>query len=471
MLAAVIAGHAAKMAPGGQEQQQQQQQRRAEHGLAMLTKLLASGVFVVGREPDEFIRNDLTHYAELGLPDWKAIDVRIDRAAKSVTLQAPGIPARTAVFCGDQGCVLLPRGATKVSFKPVPVRSALPAAATQPWPMGDVLGDEPLPAEVDRGALSAALDFVFDDSAHTVPQTTRAMVVVYKGRIVAERYRPPFKQDTRHISWSMGKSITAALVGILVGQGHFKLEDPAPLAEWQGAADSRRRITIADLLHMSGGLKFESPADPAAMFTDRDNHRYVYFGAVDVFDYSVSRELEHPPGTVWRYRNCDPLSLGKIIRQTVEARGEEYLTFPQRALFDRIGMRHMVLETDPYGNFIMTGFDYGTARDWARFGLLHLNDGVWQGERILPKGWIDTITAPAPADPDKKYGGLFWLNRGGQYETLPRDMFWPAGHHGQVVLVIPSCEMVIVRLGHSARGGFDDYLEPVVQKILAACGH
>jgi CubicO group peptidase (beta-lactamase class C family) len=133
-------------------------------------------------------------------------------------------------------------------------------------------------------------------------------------------------------------------------------------------------------------------------------------------------------------------------------------------------MRNMGLEVDPFGNFIMTGFDYGTARDWARFGLLHLNDGVWQGTRILPEGWIDVITTPAPADPAPHYGGLFWLNRGGQYPKLPRDMYWPAGHHGQVVLVIPSRDTVIVRLGHSARGGFDEYLEPVVEKILAACG-
>jgi CubicO group peptidase (beta-lactamase class C family) len=205
------------------------------------------------------------------------------------------------------------------------------------------------------------------------------------------------------------------------------------------------------------------------MFTDHDNHRFVYFGAVDVFDYCTNRPVECPPDTVWRYRNCDPLSLGFIIRRTVEQRGEEYLSFPQRALFDRIGMRRLVLEVDTDGNFIMTGFEYGTARDWARFGLLHLADGVWQGERILPAGWIEYITTPAPADRDQKYGGLFWLNRGGQYKTLPRDMYWPAGHHGQVVFIIPSRRMVIVRLGHSAQGGFDEYIEPVVHKILAAC--
>ena len=128
----------------------------------------------------------------------------------------------------------------------------------------------------------------------------------------------------------------------------------------------------------------------------------------------------------------------------------------------------MVLEPDPYGNFIMTGFDYGTARDWARFGLLHLQDGLWEGERILPEGWVEYIRTPAPANKERAYGGLFWLNRGRRYRNLPEDMYWPAGHHGQVVKIIPSRDMIIVRLGHSAAGGFDAYIEKVVRDILNA---
>jgi CubicO group peptidase (beta-lactamase class C family) len=456
----IVRGHVAKA--------EEADRQRAEYGLAMYAKLLCSGLFVVGRDSEEFIKNDLDHAGE-GLPDWKDIDVAIDRNARSVTLKLPGIPARTAVFCGDQGCVLLPRGETHVSYKPVRLRSALPDAATQKWPMGDLVDAGQFPSDVDRAALSAALDFAFDDGQQAVPQKTRALLVVHKGQIIAERYAPGFDKDTRHICWSMGKSITSALIGILVGDGQFTVDDPAPIPAWRNPADPRSKITIGHLLHMSSGLAFDSPDEVALMFTDRDHHRAVYFGAVDVFDYCTNRPVEFPPDTVWRYRNCDPLSLGMIIRQTVEARGQEYLSFPQRALFDPIGIRHMVLEVDWHGNFIMTGFEYGTARDWARFGLLHLHDGVWQGKRILPEGWIDYITTPAPADADKKYGALFWLNRGGMYASLPRDMYWAAGHHGQITLIIPSRDMVIVREGHSARGGFDTYWEQVVGKILAAC--
>jgi CubicO group peptidase (beta-lactamase class C family) len=226
---------------------------------------------------------------------------------------------------------------------------------------------------------------------------------------------------------------------------------------------------------MSSGLDFMRAQDEdrlALGWTSRDDHMYIYFGAIDVFKHSISRPLEFPPGTLWRYRNGDPLSLGAIVRRTVEARGEDYLTFPQRALFDKLGMRNMVLETDPWGNFIMTGYDYGTARDWARFGLLHLRDGVWPvtGERILPEGWVDFISAPAPAAEERQYGGQFWLNAGGRHPDIPRDAFWAAGAWGQVTMAIPSRDMVIVRLGHAqyADDSFDTYLNDVYRRILGA---
>ena len=161
------------------------------------------------------------------------------------------------------------------------------------------------------------------------------------------------------------------------------------------------------------------------------------------------------PDAAFRYRNSDPLTLGRIVRQTVEAAGEEYLTFPQRALFDRIGARNYVLETDAWGNFIMTGYDYGSAWDWARFGLLHLWDGVWEGERILPEGWAEFVSTPAPGAQREEYGGLFWLNRNGGLSRVPLDAYWPSGYMGQMTMIIPSREMVVVRLGPSPGGDLD----------------
>jgi CubicO group peptidase (beta-lactamase class C family) len=245
----------------------------------------------------------------------------------------------------------------------------------------------------------------------------------------------------------MGKSITATLVGLLIKDGHFGLYDPAPVEAWKKPGDPRAKIRIADLLRMSGGLRFSAPRDPDYSPAAYPDHFYIYTGAIDAFEFSYGRPLQFPPNTEGRYRNCDPLTLGHIIKQTVQKRGEDYLSFPQRALFDRIGIRRMVLEPDPFGNFLLSGYDYGTARNWARLGLLYLWDGVWQGKRLLPEGFVEFVQTPAPAWKQPVYGGLFWLNRTGEF-NLPRDAYSMAGAGGQRVFICPSLDLVVVRMGH-----------------------
>jgi CubicO group peptidase (beta-lactamase class C family) len=246
----------------------------------------------------------------------------------------------------------------------------------------------------------------------------------------------------------MGKSLTATLLGLLVRDGELALEDPAPVPAWRTPADPRGSIRIADLMRMSSGLQFTSPQDPgydpASGYPD---HLYVYSGAIDAFEFSYNRPLEFPPNTKGRYRNCDPLILGYVIQRIVTGRGEDYLSYPQRALFDRIGIRKQVLETDPYGNFLLTGHDYGTARNWARLGQLYLQGGVWQGERLLPEQWVEFVRSPAPAWDEPVYGGLFWLNGNGKYR-LPRDAYFMSGAGGQLTFIIPSLDTVIVRMGY-----------------------
>ncbi len=311
--------------------------------------------------------------------------------------------------------------------------------------MGDAPTGEPLPQGLDNGAMNAAVDVAFSD-----PEAlTAGLMVLHKGRIVAERYALGATADTQLESWSMGKSLTATLVGLLIQQGALTLEGPAPIAAWQGEDDPRRAITVSHLLRMSSGLHCISPADPGYA-PERDGypaHALVYSGALDVFRFSTSRPLQFPPGTEGRYRNCDPLTLGAVVRQVVEARGETYLTWPQRALFDRIGIRRQVLEPDPYGNFILSGYDYGTVRNWARLGLLYAQDGMWQGTRLLPEGFVQFVSTPAPGWATPRYGGLFWVNGTNELDAPP-DAYWMAGAGGQRVIIIPSRDLVIVRLGH-----------------------
>ncbi len=429
-------------------------------GLAGYAKVLCSAVFVSNREHDEAITHAKTlAISLLGLPEADGANVSqtIDRERRLVrTLH--GDRTRTAQFYGDQGCVIHPAGESRVFFTPTPVETRLPDAATQPWPMGDRASSDPPARDVDLARVKKAVDLVFAD-----PEAmTTSFLVVHRGRIIGERYAPGITKDTQLESWSMGKSLTATLIGRLMQEGQFTLDDPAPVPEWQSAGDPRAKIRLSDLLRMSSGLRFTRDGEPAG-----GDHLYVYTGAIDAFAYSVSRQPEFPPNTVGRYRNCDPLTLGYIVKRTVTARGENYLTYPQRALFDEIGIRKQVLETDPYGNFLLTGHDYGTARNWARIGLLYLNDGVWNGKRLLPAAFVDFVKTIAPAWPEPQYGGQFWVN-GDDAWNLPRDAYFAAGAGGQNTFIVPSHDLVIVRMGHSAGAQASREAVRAAQKELMA---
>jgi CubicO group peptidase (beta-lactamase class C family) len=428
---------------------------------------LCSGLWVVGRvykrTPEEVLAQDIAPFQAFG---WEeSFKYTIDSTRRRVTVSGPGVPPRAAQYNGDQGCSILPRGANDIYFKPTRVPRKLPNAATQPWPTGDAGATSPIPEGVDAAAIQAALDWGMAQKEHN----TRAIVLVYRGKIVGERYASGWTKDTPQISWSEGKSITAALIGVLAQQGRMRVDDFAPVKEWQGKDDPRRQIRIRDLLRMSSGLDFANPGlTGPASYARENEHMRIYFDGLNVFEHAVHQPLEIPPNTQCRYRNSDPLVLGRIIRETVGGPMgiEAYLTFPQRALFDAIGARNFTLETDAWGNFIMTGYDYGSARDWARFGLLHLWDGVWEGKRILPVGWVEFISTPAPADNSRGYGGLFWLNRGGAWKGLPEDTFMASGFMGQHTVIIRSRDVVVVRMGPSPRGS-TPYLTELVTRLLS----
>lgn len=422
---------------------------RIELALRDYAKLMCSAVFISDRTVEEAERNSGplvtentgSSYSAFSEADRAQARVLVDRTRERVVVTFRDNAAGVARFYGDQGCVILPHGVDTAFFKPQKVTTRLPPANSQPWPKGDVVNG-PNTGEVDIARLRAAVDQAFADPAGQ----TIAFVVVHKGQIVAERYALGANQHSLVDGASMGKSLLGALIGVLVNQGEFGLYDPAPVPEWQRTGDPRSKIRIADLMRMSGGLHFTAPRDPDFSPDVFPDHVYVYNGAVNIFDFAYARPLQFAPNTEGRYRNCDPLTLGFILQQTLKKRGEDYFSFPQRALLDRIGIRKMVLETDPYGNIFFTGNDYATARDWARLGLLYLRDGVWEGERILPRGFVDFVRAPAPAWKQPIYGGLMWLNTTGQW-ALPHDAYYMSGEGGKV-FIVPSLDLVIVRLGH-----------------------
>lgn len=417
-----------------------------DHHTAGFAKVMCSAVFITGLDPD-FAAENVGYFTGPYAERAKVGKPVIDRANKAVHITLPSGVRRTAQYLGDQGCVTLPVGETSVSFTPVDVKSQLPASSRQPWPMGDVLPRDPLPVELDAGKAKQAVDAAFEPAAGM----TAAFVVTWRGRLIGERYGEGITARTPLESWSMGKSLTATLMGILLKQGVYDLWQRAPIPEWQGAGDPRAAIRIADILRMSSGLRIRAPLDPdydpSGPYPD---HLYLYTGSVNSFHYAATRPLQWPPGTVGRYRNTDPVLINYLVRLGVEKRGEEYLSFPRRALFDKIGIRTMVMETDPFGNFLTQGYELASGRDWARLGNLYLQDGVWNGERMLPEGYVKFVSTLAPAwEADKRpvYGGFFWIN-GDVTFPVPKEAYYMSGAGGQTTLIIPSHDLVVVRLGH-----------------------
>lgn len=444
--------------------------------LAFHAYRLAVGVFVQGREAEDVIASELEVGGALGDATggedptapltWKDLKVTVDPVVKSVTLGAPGGEARTARWHGRYGCVILPPGEDQPL---VPARPAVPEPrpAGAPWPAGNAVDRDGLGGHVDIEAIDAASEAVTADGKG------RAFAVIHSGRLISESYAAPFTQDTPHPGWSMSKTLIGGLIGRLIAEGRLTLDTPAPVEAWQGRGDARSGITIGHLLHMSSGLDCPNGITPWAA---GDRHFYVYAGAEDVRGFVTSLPSRAAPGTRCAYQNCDPNIAMGIVQEQAQAMGMHPAEAPWKLLFDLLGMNSVVLHSDPRGHYILSGFSTATALDWARFGQLYLDDGVWQGTRLLPEGWLRYAMQPAPADDEPVYGGAFtWLGQafGEQMfgrpphgRRLPPAMFG-AGHYGQRLLVVPSHELVIVRMGH---GVDDGLLADAILRIIRALG-
>ena len=415
--------------------------RLAAIGTAYTAKILCSGIFVSQRELQSLRDTDLS--AD-DLSVLRYVDLQVDRGLRQVTATLFGLAKRRAEYGEGRGCAVVNGETAKPATRDAggfarPLRGE--RAGTD-----DLKTVGKLPPELDQTRLGVAMEWAFSEPAPDLPRRTRAVAIVYKGRLVAERYALGFTKDTPLLGWSMTKSVVNALVGVLVKQGKVSLSDPVPISEWQGAGDPRGKITLEELLHMTSGLQFdEDYRNPLADVT------YMLLGVPGAGAYAAGKPLEAEPGTRWSYSSGTTNIIAHAIRQIVG--DPDYLEFPRRALFDRLNMTGAVMETDASGTFVGSSFMYATARDWARFGLLYLRDGVWLGERILPEGWVAFARTPAPADLDRRYGAHFWLRIPEQYRcsnaspALPADAFHSIGHEGQFVTIIPSRELVLVRLG------------------------
>ena len=428
---------------------------------------MCNGLFTSNRTLEQVFAQELA-YIENPIGTADGGDYVVDRARRAVAVGSVGyVPVMRAAFRDGVGCVVMPPDQDFADIDALPSIETPPPPgdpASIPWPDGDLVRPAALPSYINESRLNAASDWAFERA--TPEQVTLSLLIVHDGEIIHERYAPGVNMTTRTRTWSTAKSIASTLIGMLVADGRLGLDEPLPI-EWlpeitAADHDPRSAITLRHVLNMSSGLY------------PIDNNGYEYATGSGLSYWtgrSSTEQMRHPgllrePGTYWDYENYDTL---RAVYAMKLALGEQaYHEFPRRALFDRIGMRNTLVGMDRFGDFIFSSQIYTNARDLARFGLLYLNNGVWNGERLVSENWIEFVRTPAPAANvhGNDYGGQFWLVPDDRTD-VPADAYNTSGNRGNYTIIVPSHDLVIVRRGldYGAQG-FDRW--DLTREVIAA---
>jgi CubicO group peptidase (beta-lactamase class C family) len=434
-----------------------------EVSTGFFANILCSETFVSGLDPDRTFAETAAAMPGSGLLTWAA-DYRIDRARKDATVTLFGLFRSRAVFRDGVGCTL-DHGRPLVDVV-VPADDR-PAAPLLPDTAGPALVPPASPQ------LAAALDRAFAEPDTPPFRHTRAVVVLKDGRIVAERYAVGIGIDTQLLGFSATKSVVSALLGTLVRQGKLALDAPAPVAAWQGQSDPRRGITADQLLRHTAGLALGSSLQ-ANIGAALEPVNRMKFLQDDMAAYAESMAPETPPGGAWNYNDGNYLILSRLIRNAAGGTAGDVIRFARNELFAPLGMNNVTLQFDGAGTPEGSSQMLASARDWARFGQLYLDDGVVGGQRILPEGFVKYSAAPTP-EAFVGYGAGFWTNlgdsKGATYRIAqgwPRDAFFAKGSIGQYVIIIPSERLVIARFGRTANWPLDaDGVSRLVADVVA----
>ena len=399
-------------------------------------KGVASGYFIANR-PVEIIENQDNDVSILFLANNK-----INEAEKFATASVFGLKERKAIYREGLGATLI-NDKFDVS-KPYLVPKRTKLRNNLPFPYGDIEPKDTIFDNIDYAKLNAAVADAFDPKGEKIKRT-RSVIVIYKDHIIAEKYAVGIDKNSKILGWSMTKSITSTLFGILQYQGKMDINKPAPIPEWIN--DERSKITINDLLHMNSGLEWKEDYSKLSDVTK------MLFLSEDMTKSQINTQLVGKPNSTWNYSSGTTNLLSGILRKQFKTH-QEYLDFWYSALIDKIGMNSMLVETDMAGNYIGSSYAWATTRDWSKFGLLYLHKGNWNGEKLFDESWAKYVATPTNGS-EGKYGGHFWLNAGGKFPDVPRDMFYCSGYQGQMVAIFPSHDLVIVRMGLKEDPEFD----------------
>jgi hypothetical protein len=419
-------------------------------------KNMASAVYLQHRDPASVLKEELAFFpVSVGT-------FTIDKTDSSVTGSVWGLAKRKAIYRTGVGCTLV-NDLTEAAIRKQ--HFELPAVPVQnrdtiAWPYGDKIAAG-TPAAVDTSLLQQAIDHAMELTHKGKPAHTRAFLVVYDGQIVGERYAPGYNKNSVMLGWSMSKSLTAAVIGVLVKAGKLNPEAPAPVPEWKNTP--KATITLKELLQQTSGLDYTEDYNSPSEATN------MLFRRGDMGAFTASLPLKFQPGTTFYYSSGNANILSRIIRTTV---GDgAYAAYPYQALFHKINMYSLVLEPDASGTYVGSSYSYATARDFARFGLLYYNNGIWNGQQLLPDNWVKESIRPSAADKQRHYGYAFWLNgfeandsTKHLFPNVPDDLFFADGYGGQNIYIIPSKKLVVVRLGVLTIDE-DQFLKEVLQAV------
>ncbi|MCF6359328.1 MAG: beta-lactamase family protein [Cyclobacteriaceae bacterium] len=414
-------------------------------------KNVCSCIFVGGMDEEMVLTEDVN------LNLIKYASAEIDYKNKTVTSSVWGMQPKTAYYSPNTGCAMIQ------DLKPEEIYRF-----TKNWEIKKYDSLENWFSYIDTveyltkdqaEKLSSAINtgFIEVDPLQK-KKNSRAAVVLYKGQLVGEQYATGFTKNSRLLGWSMTKSYIASMIGMLANEGKFKLDEPTHIKEWRH--DNRKNITWEQLLHMNSGLKWKEE------YLDITDAVKMFFMSDGAGEYVVQLPQIDEPNTTWEYSSGTTNVMARALRTYFDSDGA-YIRYIYDNLFYKIGMYSMLMETDARGIFVGSSYSWAIARDLAKLGQLYLQNGNWAGEQILTKEWVNFVQQPAP-NSNNRYGGHFWLNKGSFYPDAPQDMYAITGFMGQRVYIIPSKELVIVRLGlteHRPDFDFNEWLAGIISAV------
>lgn len=400
------------------------------------SKSVTSGHFLDNRSLETIEQGD----NDIDKIDWATNE--INDAERFVTSKVYGLKERKAIYREGLGATLINDDFDVSKPYNVPKRNKINNNLT--FPYGNLEPKDTVFSTIDYAKLNAVVENAFDKKGQK-DKRTRSVIVIYKNKIIAEKYADGFNKNSRILGWSMTKSITGTLFGVLQKQGKFDIMKAAPIAEW--ATDERSKITTNDLLHMNSGLEWEEDYGKISDVTK------MLFIEEDMTKSQINKPLVGKPNNTWNYSSGTTNLLSGILRKQFKTH-QEYLDFWYTNLLDKIGMNSAIVETDMAGNFVGSSYGWATTRDWAKFGLLYLHKGNWNGEQIFDESWAKYVSTPTNTS-NGQYGAQFWLNAGGRFPNAPKDMYYASGYQGQMVAIFPSHDLVIVRMGLKEDPEFD----------------